>query len=102
LIQAFKTMDVHMASEANMRGTLVLVPVALAVLSATHALQRLTKLANRRTRRTETEWSRLVTVIANPDLQAVVAFYLIGFLLTLNLILRFPDFGAIIEQFNQF
>ena len=95
-------MGVHTASEAHMRSTLVLVPVALPVLSATHVLQRLIKPADRQTRRTETEWSRLVTVIANPELHAVVAFCLIGLLLTLNLILRFPDFGAIIEQYNQF
>jgi uncharacterized membrane protein YdfJ with MMPL/SSD domain len=100
LIQAFKTMDEHIASEANMRSTLVLVPVALAVLSATHMLQRL--IEPRRTRTTETEWSRLMTVIANPELHAVIAFCLIGLLLTLNLILRFPDLGAIIEQYNKF
>jgi uncharacterized membrane protein YdfJ with MMPL/SSD domain len=85
-----------------MRSTLVLVPVAFAVLSASHVLQRLIRPADRRTRRTETEWSRLVTVIADPDLHAVVAYCLMGLLLTLNLILRFPDLGAIIEQYNQF
>ena len=85
-----------------MRSTLVLVPVAFAVLSASHVLQRLIRPADRRTRRTETEWSRLVTVIADPDLHAVIAFCLIGFLLTLNFILRFPELGAIIEQYNQF
>jgi hypothetical protein len=36
------------------------------------------------------------------DLNAVVVFCLIGLLLALNLILRFPDFGAVIEQYNQF
>jgi hypothetical protein len=85
-----------------MRSTLVLVPVALAVLSATHLLQWLIRPANRQTRKTETEWSRLVTIIANPDLHAVVAFCLIGLLLALNFILRFPDFGSVIEQYNQF
>ena len=102
MIQTFKTVDEHIASEANMRSTLVLVPVALAVLSATHVFQRLIKPADRRTRRTETEWSRLVTAIADPELHAVIAFCLIGLLLTLNLILRFPDLGAIIEQYNKF
>jgi hypothetical protein len=33
---------------------------------------------------------------------AVVALCIIAFLLALNLILRFPDFGAVIEQYNQF
>ena len=58
--------------------------------------------ANRRTQTIETVWSRLVTVIANPNLLAVATFCLIGLLLSLNLIFRFPDFGTVIEQFNQF
>jgi hypothetical protein len=41
-------------------------------------------------------------VIANPNLLAVATFCLIGLLLSLNLIFRFPDFGTVIEQFNQF
>jgi hypothetical protein len=44
-------------------------------------------------------WLKLVT---DPDLQAVVAFCLIGLLLALNLMLRFPDMGAVIAQYNQF
>jgi hypothetical protein len=40
--------------------------------------------------------------IRNPDLQAVAAFSLFGLLVALNLILRFPDFGAVIAQYNQF
>ncbi|MGA8322303.1 MAG: hypothetical protein WBE48_04140 [Xanthobacteraceae bacterium] len=47
-------------------------------------------------------WHRAVAAIMTPDLSAVVAFCLIGFLLTLNLILRFPDLSAVIEQYNQF
>lgn len=39
-------------------------------------------------------WSRCYAVLANPDLHAVVAFCLIGFLAALNVILRFPEFGA--------
>ena len=85
-----------------MRSTLILVPAALALLSAPRLLQFLINPTNRQAEKTETEWSRLVTAIANPDLHAVVAFCLIGFLLALNLILRFPDFGAVIEQYNQF
>jgi hypothetical protein len=85
-----------------MRSTLVLVlvPVALAALSATRVVQSLIEPANRRTQ--ETEWSQLVTAIANPDLHAVIAFCLIGLLVSLNLILRFPDLGAVIERCNQF
>jgi hypothetical protein len=85
-----------------MPSTLILAPVALAVLSATHVLQWLFKFANRRTHGAETEWSRLVTAIANSDLHSIIAFCLICLLLALNLILRFPDFGAVIEQYNQF
>jgi uncharacterized membrane protein YdfJ with MMPL/SSD domain len=92
----------HIASEANMRSTLILVPAALAVLSAARLLELLINPTNRQAEKTATEWSRLFTAITNPDLHAVVAFCLIGFLLALNLILRFPDFGAVIEQYNQF
>jgi hypothetical protein len=49
-----------------------------------------------------TAWHQTVAAIMTPDLLAVVAFCLIGILLALNLILRFPDFGAVIEQYNQF
>ena len=58
--------------------------------------------ASRRTQRIEGVWSRLVTAITNPDLLTVVTFCLVGLLLSLNFILRFPDFGAVIEQYNQF
>ncbi len=46
--------------------------------------------------------SRVVAEIAKSDFLAVVALCLIAFLLALNLILRFPDFGAVIEQYYQF
>jgi uncharacterized membrane protein YdfJ with MMPL/SSD domain len=85
-----------------MRSTFILVPAALAALSATHVLQRLIKPADRRTRGSETKWPRFVAAIADPELHAVVAYCLIGLLLTIILILCFPDFGAIIEQYNQF
>jgi hypothetical protein len=45
---------------------------------------------------------RIVAALENPDFLAVVAFCLIGLLVALNLILRFPVFGAVIEQYNQF
>jgi hypothetical protein len=47
-------------------------------------------------------WQRIFTAVSNPDLQAVVALSLIGLLLTLNIMFRFPDFGAIVAQYNQF
>jgi hypothetical protein len=46
------------------------------------------------------QWSWLKAAMANPDLVAVVIFCLIGLLLALNVMLRFPDFGAVIEQYN--
>jgi hypothetical protein len=49
----------------------------------------------------KTAW-RAVAAIITPDLLTVVAFCLIGFLLAFYLIIRFPDFGAVIEQYNQF
>ena len=48
------------------------------------------------------QWPKLITVTTDPDLVAVVAFCVIGLLIVLNVILRFPDFGAVIEQYNQF
>jgi hypothetical protein len=50
----------------------------------------------------EGPWSRLVATIAGPDLPMIVAFCLTGLLIALSVIQRFPDFGAVIEQFNQF
>jgi len=42
-------------------------------------------------------------VAANDShLTAVAMFCAIGLLVTLNLILRFPDLGAIIAQYNQY
>ena len=47
-------------------------------------------------------WPRVVAAITNTDMLAVIAFSLIGLLLTINCMLRFPDLGAVIEQYNQF
>jgi hypothetical protein len=47
-------------------------------------------------------WSRFVAVVSNPELQTVVAFSMIGLLVMLNTIFRFPDFGQTIAQFAQF
>jgi hypothetical protein len=46
-------------------------------------------------------WSSLVAA-RDSGLTAVAIFCAIGLLVTLNLILRFPDLGAIIAQYNQF
>jgi hypothetical protein len=39
---------------------------------------------------------------ARGDWQLVLAFSLIGLLLALNLMFRFPELGAVIAQYNQF
>lgn len=39
---------------------------------------------------------------ASSDLQTIVALFIIALLLIINFILRFPDLGAIIAQYNQF
>jgi hypothetical protein len=57
------------------------------------------KIADRYIDPPERLWSELFN---DPDLNAVVAFSLIGLLLALNLMFRFPEFGAVIAQFNQF
>lgn len=51
---------------------------------------------------TSGSWSRLKELTARGDLQLVVAFSLIGLLISLNLMFRFPEFGAVIAQYNQF
>ena len=40
--------------------------------------------------------------VADPNLHAIVLFCLIGLLLTLNFVFRFPDLGTVIAQYNQF
>jgi uncharacterized membrane protein YdfJ with MMPL/SSD domain len=65
-------------------------------------LQPLEKPKGRQVRADETRWDRFVTRTTNPDLLAVVVFCVIGLLIFLNFILRFPDLGALLEQYNQF
>ena len=38
-------------------------------------------------------WSNCFAIISNRDLHFVVGFCIAGFLLTVNVVLRFPDFG---------
>jgi hypothetical protein len=44
----------------------------------------------------------LIDALSNPDRQTVVALALLVVLLMLNFIMRFPDLGAIIAEYNQF
>jgi hypothetical protein len=48
------------------------------------------------------QWPQLFAIFTNPDLPMIVAFCLLGLLLMFSLMLRYPDFGAVIEQYNQF
>jgi hypothetical protein len=41
----------------------------------------------------ESVWSKCFAIISNRDLHFVVGFCLAGLLLTMNVVLRFPDFG---------
>jgi len=43
--------------------------------------------------------SRCGAVISNRDLQSILIFCAIGFLATINVALRFPDFGLLAGQF---
>jgi hypothetical protein len=47
-------------------------------------------------------WSRFKELATQSDFQLVLAFSLIGLLVALNLMFRFPEYGAIIAQYNQF
>jgi hypothetical protein len=47
-------------------------------------------------------WSRFKERAGGADFQLVLAFSLIGLLVALNLMFRFPEYGAIIAQYNQF
>jgi hypothetical protein len=46
--------------------------------------------------------SSWLSAAKNSDLAAVAIFCTIGLLVIFNVMLRFPDFGAIIAQYNQF
>jgi hypothetical protein len=48
------------------------------------------------------QWRKFLALFSNSDLPMIIAFCLLGLLLTLSLMLRFPDLGAVIEQYNQF
>jgi len=46
--------------------------------------------------------ARIVAALGGGDLQAVAIFCLIGFLLTFNVIVRFPDFGRLVAELAVF
>ncbi len=46
--------------------------------------------------------SRFAAVTSDSDLVVTVLFCVIGLMITAVVLLRFPNFGAIIAQYNQF
>ncbi len=50
----------------------------------------------------ETFWSSALAFVADRNLQAVACFALIGLLLTINVVLRFPDFGQAFAELAVF
>jgi hypothetical protein len=66
----------------------------------------MTQLPTRELERTEDRRSKtlgqIVAVATNPHLIAAVIFFLTGCWLAANLLLRFPDLGLTVEQFNPF
>jgi hypothetical protein len=54
----------------------------------------------RQTEGAQQSW--VVAALTNRDFQAVVIFALIGLLATIDAVLRFPDFGAVMAQYAQF
>jgi hypothetical protein len=55
-----------------------------------------------RAKKTTSPWPWLAAAVKDPSLIAIVTFCVIGLLITLNLMFRFPDLGALIAQYNQF
>ena len=65
-------------------------------------LQTLEKSKGHDVNEAPSRWPGLFAIFSDPDLPVIIALCLLGLLLTFSLILRFPDFGAVIEQYNQF
>ena len=65
-------------------------------------LQPLVKPAVRGANRPVTAWDWIVATVMDPNLVTVALVCAIGLLIAFNLILRFPEFGAVIAQYNQY
>jgi hypothetical protein len=50
----------------------------------------------------ETPVGRRIDTLTDPDLITVVTVWVLSLLVVFNLMLRFPDLGTLIEQYNQF
>jgi hypothetical protein len=69
----------------------------MTLLSKAHGFPRL-----RQAKITRTTRYQLLAAFSEPDLTTIVAFCAIGLLITINVILRFPDLGILIETYNKF
>lgn len=69
---------------------------------ATRKLYPAEKSDRRKLRATERRRSIVVGATERSSLHTIIALCLIALLLILNAILRFPDLGSIIAQYNQF
>jgi hypothetical protein len=47
-------------------------------------------------------WAILIGALKNSNLHTIIALVLIGLLLLLNFIFRFPSLGGVISEYNQF
>jgi len=47
-----------------------------------------------------TAWLNFVTAVSDPELQTIIALCMIGILATLDMALRFPEFGGLISELN--
>ncbi|MGC2661658.1 MAG: hypothetical protein WA324_27190, partial [Bryobacteraceae bacterium] len=72
----------------------------MTLLPKAHDFLPPTKSTGRPASSTKTSLRRAVSATLTPDLLAIAAFCLIGLLSSLNMILRFPDLAAVIEQYN--
>lgn len=49
-----------------------------------------------------TPWKRIVAVLRNPEFAAVMMFCAIGFLVTVAVLLAFPNIGEMTQSIQQF
>jgi hypothetical protein len=47
-------------------------------------------------------WDKFLAVVSNRDFIVASIFSTVGLLVAIYLVLRFPNAGALIEQYNQF
>lgn len=71
-------------------------------LPMTRSTRAMLKPANRQAQATQSRWRQFVAAICNPDLIVVVLFCLLGLLISANVILHVPEFGAMAAQLQVF